>query len=406
MRKDDKILDCDFLIIGAGIIGMSLAREILTVYPEKSIAIIEKEPDTALHGSGRNSGVLHAGFYYTADSLKSRFTRQGNDELTGYCVDNNLKINRCMKAVVASGESELESLFVLEKRGRASGVDVSIISANELKGIDKNAKTFQYALLSPSTSTVDPVEVCGFMKRELIEKGVAFYFNNPYIKRINKNTIMTKECLFRYDVLVNAAGLYADKIAGDFGLSKDYVIIPFKGTYLKYTGKKKPVTINVYPVPDLKNPFLGVHYTVSVDGTVKIGPTAVPALWRENYQGLDNLRVNEMIKVLYYGALLFYRNSFGFRDLACGEIKEYNKNFFVSMAGRIVHDLDPRGFTEWTRPGIRAQLLNVNTFELVQDFIIEKNDNTVHILNAVSPAFTSSFPFARWVVSEYIGSII
>src|SRR4030042_3756173 len=299
----------DYVIIGAGIIGLALAKNLRKKYPAKKITIIEKEPDICFHASGRNSGVLHAGFYYTADSLKAKFTKNGNKELTDYCLKNNLKINRCAKVVVAKHEGELGPLFELEKRGKANGVNVKIIDEKELAGLDRNVKTHQYALYSPSTSTIDPIEVCASIKNGLAKNGVTFHFNCRYKRRTSNNVIETSAGRFDSRMIINAAGLYADKIARDFGFSKNYVIIPFKGIYLKYTGMDKPVSMNVYPVPNLKNPFLGVHYTVTVDGTVKIGPTAIRALWRENYTALKNFRFNEFLQIASDEAKLFLLNS-------------------------------------------------------------------------------------------------
>ncbi len=393
----------DYLIIGGGIVGLSIARELITRFPDSRIAVLEKEPDVACHGSGRNSGVLHAGFYYSADTLKARFTRDGNRQLREYCYANNLKINECKKVVVAKDESELPALFELEKRGKVNGVDVKIIDENELFDIDPNVKTFKYALFSPNTATVDPSEISSAIKNELRTKGIDFFFGEGYKSRMEGNSIKTSlGNRFSATKIINAAGLYADKVANDFGYSEKYTIIPFKGVYLKYHGDKIPVRTNVYPVPNLKNPWLGVHFTVTVDGDVKIGPTSTPAFWRENYQGFDNFRPGEMTNILSWEALLFLTNSFGFRNIALDEIKKYNRVYFASLAQELVHKIDVKGFTEWGRPGIRAQLLNKKTRELIMDFVVEGDDDSVHVLNAVSPAFTCCFPFAAWVVDHYI----
>jgi L-2-hydroxyglutarate oxidase LhgO len=396
-------MNFDYLIIGGGVIGLSIARDLINRFPEKKIALLEKEPDVAYHSSGRNSGVLHAGFYYTSDSLKAKFTRDGNKQLREYCYANNLKINECKKVVVAKDESELPSLFELDKRGKANGVDVKIIDEKELFDIDPNVKTFKHALYSPSTATVDPVEVNQAIKNELKQKGVQFFFGEAYSSRIDGNKIKTsKGNVIAAGKLINAAGLYADKVAKDFGYSKKYTIIPFKGVYLKYHGAEKPVSINVYPVPNLKNPFLGVHFTVTVDGSVKIGPTSMPAFWRENYKGFDQFNAGETVNILSWEAWLFITNAFGFRALAIDEIKKYNMKYFAGLAENLVKKLDVKGFDEWGKPGIRAQLLNVETKELVMDFVVEGDKDSIHVLNAVSPAFTCSFPFARWVVDNYV----
>ncbi len=393
----------DYLIIGAGIVGLSIAREIKEKNPEAEIAVIDKEPDVAYHSSGRNSGVLHAGFYYNTESLKALFTKEGNAALQQYCKKNKLKINPCGKVVVTSHENELESLYELERRGKANGVDIKLIDEKELREIEPNATTIQKALYSPSTATVDPVEVCRFIRKELKNKGVSFYFSECYITRHKNNEILTGSGkVFAADMIINAAGLYADKIAKDFGFSSNYTIIPFKGLYLKYTGVDMPVKTNIYPVPNLKNPFLGVHYTITVDNIIKIGPTSVPAFWRENYKGLHNINLKEFMNIIGWEGRLFMKNAFGFRDLAKEEIKKYNKSYFVNLATKMVDKINTKKFNEWSRPGIRAQLLEKNTFELVQDFVIEGDKQSVHVLNAVSPAFTSSFPFARWIVENYI----
>ncbi|OHD69336.1 MAG: FAD-dependent oxidoreductase [Spirochaetes bacterium RBG_16_49_21] len=397
--------ETDFLIIGAGIIGLTLAHELKKKFPLKKIIILEKESDVALHGSGRNSGVLHAGFYYTANSMKARFTRDGNSEMVAYCEKKGLAVNKCRKVVVATSEEELPPLFELERRGIANGVQIKIIDEKELAEIDPNAKTYKHALYSPTTSTVDPVEICNSLKKELIDQDIEFYFNCPYLNNLKSNAIRTGHGVFEANKIINAAGLYADKIGRDFGFCMNYVIVPFKGIYLKFKGGK-PVSTNIYPVPDLKNPFLGVHFTITVDGTVKIGPTAIPAFWRENYQGLTNFKFGEFIQIILKEADLFLRNAFGFRRLALQEMKKYNKKYLVGLAARLVKSLDPTGFQEWSRPGIRAQLLNYKTRELVQDFIVEGDSQSVHVLNAVSPAFTGSFPFSRWVVRNYIEKVI
>jgi len=395
-------IKCDFLIIGAGIIGLSVARALKKKLPEARVIIIDKEPTVAMHSSGRNSGVIHAGFYYTADSLKAKFTREGNRELTEFCESKGIMVNKCGKVVVTRDEDELERLFELKRRGDMNGVPLKIIDEKELSEIEPNAKTFEYALWSPTTSTVNPTDVCNKIKEELLSQGVKFFFNTAYRKKLNANTIEAGNKTFCFGKLINAAGLYADKIAKDFGFSENYVIIPFKGIYLEYTGSESPIRTNIYPVPDLNNPFLGVHYTVKVDGKIKIGPTAIPAFWRENYTGIRNFSVQEFLQIIFWETRLLISNSFGFRDLAFREIKKYSKMYLQKLAKYMVKEIDVRKFSKWGKPGIRAQLLNVKTKELVMDFVVEGDDKSIHILNAVSPAFTASFPFTRWVVENFI----
>lgn len=394
---------CDFLIIGAGIIGLALARELKSRLPAADILVIDKEADVACHGSGRNSGVLHAGFYYSADSLKARFTRDGNRLMTAYVKDRGLAINQCLKVVVASDLNEIEGVQELQRRGERNGVDVRIIDEQELAEIDPNAKTTGIALYSPTTATVDPTQVCHALKEDLEAAGVRFLFGQGYLKRQGDAAVVTTGGLvLEAGLVINAAGLYADTVARDYGFSQHYTIIPFKGIYLKYTGTDKPIRTNIYPVPNLKNPFLGVHYTVTVDGTIKIGPTAIPAFWRQNYVGLENFSLGELFEIIGWESRLFLGDNFGFRSLALSELKKYDRSYFTGLAVKMVKQIDTSGFNQWSKPGIRAQLLNTTTKELVQDFVVEGDSRSVHLLNAVSPAFTCSFPFAAWVVDHYI----
>jgi (S)-2-hydroxyglutarate dehydrogenase len=391
----------DYVIVGGGIIGLAIARDLTLRFPDKSVCVLEKEADVAFHSSGRNSGVLHAGFYYTADSLKARFTRDGNRAMKHYCQSHNLPINECGKLVVAVNEEELAGLEELKRRGDQNGVELQWVEENEIGKIDSNARTWKRALFSPTTASVDPLKVCQTMKEELLQKGVQFHFNTQY-KKTSGNIISTNNHEFQFGYFINAAGLYADVIAKDFNFGTEYTIIPFKGNYLKYKDGTDEVRTNIYPVPNLNNPFLGVHFTKTVDGTVKIGPTATPAFWRENYRGFEHFRIKEFISILYYEMKLFFKNAFQFRKLAFEEMKKYRKSYFVTLASSLVKHLRRKDFDYSIKPGIRAQLLNKETLELLQDFVIEGDSRSIHILNAVSPGFTCSIPFAAYVVDEII----
>ena len=381
------LMKYDYLIVGAGIIGMTIAYELHKKSPEAKIAIIDKEEDVAKHASGRNSGVLHAGFYYTADSLKARFTVDGNKKMKEFCKANEIFVNETQKIVVAKDEEELKGIYELQKRAEINNVNTKIISEEEVAEIDPNIKTYKKALFSPDTASIDPKEVCFKLKEVLEEKGIDFFFNTAF-----------EQSNLEYKYLINCAGAYADKIAQRFGLAKHYTMLPFKGIYLKYKTNKTDIKTNIYPVPNLKNPFLGVHYTVTSDNSIKIGPTAIPAFWRENYSGLGQFNMLEMINIIYYATKLFILNSFNFRSLAISEMQNYNKNTFIQKAKDMVKSIG-NDFIPLP-PGIRAQLLNTKTNELVQDFVVEHTNQSTHILNAVSPAFTCSFAFAEYIVDN------
>lgn len=377
----------DYLIVGSGIIGMTIAYELKQQNKNFKIAIIDKEEDVAKHASGRNSGVLHAGFYYSANSLKAKFTVDGNNLMKKFCQENHISVKQTQKIVVAKNEAELQGIYELQKRAELNGVETQIISEEEANKIDSNVKTYKKALFSPNTASVEPKEVCYKLRDVLKENDVKFYFNTSF-----------EDCKLDYKYLINSAGVYADKIAQSFGLAQDYTLLPFKGIYLKYMTNKTDIKTNIYPVPNLANPFLGVHYTVTSDGSIKIGPTAIPAFWRENYDGFKNFSLKEMLEILYHETKLFVLNSFNFRNLAIEEMKNYRTKIFIQKAKNMVKSI---GCDFKPMPaGIRAQLLNTKTNELVQDFVVEHGKNSTHILNAVSPAFTCSFAFAKYVIEE------
>jgi len=391
------------LIIGSGIIGLAMARAIFFNQPKSKIIIIDKEKTEGCHASGRNSGVLHSGFYYTSDSLKAKFTVEGNRHLKEFCRQHHIPVNECGKLVVAQNEDEVETLYELERRGQKNGCHIKIIEEAQARELEPNVKTHQKALYAPDTASVDPLVICQTLKNTLFDHGVEFSFDTKYLSH-RKNVIQTDKGEFHTAFVINCAGLYADRIARDFGFGQQYTILPFKGLYLKYTKNTTDIRMNIYPVPNLKNPFLGVHFTKTVTGQIKIGPTAIPVFWREQY---DNSRFkwDEFWPILGDQTRLLITNAFGFRDLSFEEIKKYNKDYFIRLAQNMVLDIDPKGFSEYTLPGIRAQLLNKKSFELVQDFIIEGDHKSVHILNAVSPAFTCALPFSEYVLQKYLPKV-
>lgn len=392
----------DFLIIGGGICGLGIAKALRERFPSASICLIEKEQDVAFHASGRNSGVLHAGFYYSADSLKARFCRDGNRAWHAYCEEHKLPVNRTQKLVVISSEEEIPALRELKRRGDVNGVPVELVDEKQANEIEPYANTVGLALLSPTTSSVNPRQLCAHLKAQLVSKGVQFHTQHAYQKHLGQNRILAGGETFEAGVIFNCAGLNASSIAQDFGFAEGYSIMPFKGVYVKYTGTDKPLRTLLYSVPDPRKPFLGVHFAVAEDGSLKIGPTAIPAFWRENYSGLQGFNAREMAHILYWQARLFATDAFGFRRFAFEELRKYDRRYLVRHAFKMVKGLDAEKFSEWSTAGIRAQLLNTKTLALEQDFVVQGDKHSVHVLNAVSPAFTSSLPFTQWVVEEWV----
>lgn len=391
----------DFLVIGAGVIGITMALELKKRFPDQKIIIIEKESEAGFHASGRNSGVLHAGFYYTADSLKARFCRDGNRAMTQYCLENNLKINQNGKLVITKNELELNTLQTLYDRGIKNGVNLKLISAQEAREIEPRVRTVEKAIFSPDTSSVNPKEVMQSLIEKAAVQGIEISYEESYlsIDRVKK-VVITNKRKIQAGFVINAAGLYADKIAKHFGFGEHYEIVPFKGLYLYSDESVGSLKTHVYPVPDLNYPFLGVHFTITAQGKIKIGPTAIPAFWREQYKGLSQFSISEMLQILKREAILLAQNKFHFRKVAFYEMKKYSKSFLARQATYMIDGMDINQYKTWGKPGIRAQLIDKQTNELMTDFCYEGDDYSFHVLNAVSPAFTCSLPFSEFLVSS------
>jgi L-2-hydroxyglutarate oxidase len=386
----------DFLVIGGGVIGLNIARGLRRTFPGAVVNLLEKEADCGLHASGRNSGVLHAGFYYSPDSLKAKFTWRGNRLLTEYCEEKKIPLNKCGKLVVARDQADHAGLDELLKRGRANGIPLEEISEKDAKVIEPRVKTCERALFSPATSTVDPSLVMQAMKKDAVDEGVQLHCGVRYLS-LSKGRVLTTEGTHDIGYVVNAAGLYADRIAREFGFSEHYRILPFKGLYLYSSEPPGSIRTNIYPVPDLRNPFLGVHFTVAASGKAKIGPTAIPALWREQYGWAANFRWNEFFEVAMRGIGLVASSSFDFKTLAVHEIAKYSKLKMVALASQLAEGVKSEHYQSWGKPGIRAQLLDIKKRKLEMDFILEGDRHSMHVLNAVSPAFTCSLPFSEYV---------
>ena len=389
----------DFLIVGGGVIGLNLALQARSHNPDARITLIEKEDVCGEHASGRNSGVLHAGFYYTADSLKARLTREGNRRLTEYCMERGLGVNRCGKLVVAKNAMELPVIDELLARAKANEVELIEVSEAEAKQIEPRVRMYGRALFSPTTASVDPKAVLGSFVSDASDAGIQLLTGTRYLG-VKDGVVSTTRGKIAAGYVINAAGLYADKVAREFGFSEHYRILPFKGLYLYANDDVRPLRTNIYPVPDLRNPFLGVHHTVTIDGRSKIGPTAIPCFWREHYHGFQNFSFGEFLEVIGRESELFLRNEVGFRALARDELQKIYRPHIVKLAGELVEGVTPRHYTKWGAPGIRAQLLDTRNRKLEMDFKMEGDERSFHVLNAVSPAFTCAISFSAYAFEQ------
>lgn len=400
-KRGDIMLDSPILIVGAGIVGLTLAKELLEHGVEK-IIIIEKEAHLGLHASGRNSGVLHAGIYYPPKTLKAQLCLKGNLMLQEYCLQKNLPLMKSGKVIVARNEAELFTLHELYERAKENGAKVDLMDEHQLTNVEPNAKTFKKALFSHYTAMVDNKAILMALQQDLLQsRRVDILFDTAFTSLHNEFIADTTRGKIAFKQFINTAGAYADRVAHHFGVGKEYYLIPFKGIYQKLTPQKAHlVNGNIYPVPNLGNPFLGVHFTKNVHGEVYVGPTAIPAFGRENYgilQGVDR----EMIKIIFNEMVLYCVNP-EFRKVALEEPKKYFSSYFYRDAKKLVKELQPEWLTRATKVGIRPQLINLRDKKLMMDFLVIQERHSLHVLNAISPAFTSSMAFAKYLVREYL----
>lgn len=388
----------DFLVIGAGIIGITVALALKRRHGGR-VLIVEKEPIAGYHASGRNSGVLHAGVYYKAGTLKARLCVEGNRAMRQYCRDRGIPTNVAGKVIVARAPNELPVLEELYQRAIANGVTVSWLDEQALADVEPSARTCQKALYVQGTEVVDPREVVRRLAADAQQAGIDFKLGCAWEGPVAPGKEMTSQGSIAYGHLVNCAGAYADKVAHAHDVGTDYHILPFRGGYYWLTSDSSvKVRGNIYPVPDLRNPFLGVHFTARPDGRVTVGPTALPLAGREQYHGLSGVSIRDGLHMAGFLFRLFSRNVDHFRGLALNELMKLNQGGFYREAQSLVRGLRFNDLVRGKESGIRAQLSNRKTGVLVDDFLLAKGKDSTHVLNAVSPAFTSSLPFAEYVV--------
>ena len=389
----------DVAVIGGGIVGLALADAWLAKHPGSSVLVLDKEPGLAAHASGRNSGVLHAGFYYAPDSLKAQLTRRGNQMLRAFCAERGVPVHETGKVVVTTSAEQLESLDALSARGQANGVPLEMVDVAGLRELEPLARTYERALWSPSTAVADPVAVVEALAARVRERGGEIRLGTP-VTAAGPGWIRSSTESIGVGHTINAAGLYADRVAHWFGVGEDYRMLPFKGLYWYSDWPAGRLQRHVYPVPDPRNPFLGVHLTVTVAGRTKVGPTAIPSLWREDYGGLGGLAPRELAGIARLYPRFLRSPHHDVPGLVRSELPKYSRRYLVAQASALVPSVRAEDFRERGRVGVRAQLLHVPTGKLEMDFVVEPGERSTHVLNAVSPAWTSSLAMAEWIVER------
>lgn len=389
----------DFAVVGAGVVGLAIGRELALRHPACRIVVFDKEPHLGAHASGRNSGVLHAGFYYSPDSLKAALTRRGNLLLHQFCAEHGITVRECGKVVVATGPDDIPRLAALARRAAANDVPVEVITSDELRELEPLAATHGNALWSPTTAVADPLAVVAGLAADAQRLGVHVRLDEPVLAA-RRGELLTSAGRYPVGHLVNCAGLQADRVAGWFGMCDDYVVLPFKGLYRHLEWAPGRLRRHVYPVPDPQYPFLGVHLTVTVDGGAKLGPTAIPVISRENYTRLNGIDWADVPQGAVALSRFLRHSPTASRRLVSTELRKYRTAALVADGARLVPSLRLGDVAGPGRPGIRAQLVSRTTGALEMDFVVRGDQDSTHVLNAVSPAWTSALAVAEHVVDR------
>ncbi len=392
----------DFIIVGAGILGLTISLKLKQKFKEASICILEKEAKIGLHASGRNSGVLHSGIYYGSDTLKAKLCAKGAAAMREFAEKNEISCVHSGKVIIASGEKDLPVIERLYENAENNNLNIIKLNEKEVLEIEPYARPYKYGLYSPDTSVIDSNSVIEKLRQILVGMGVELHFNQQVMDvTSNKNTLTTKRTSYKFGYLFNCAGAYSDKIAKKFGLAKNYALLPFKGIYYKLRPDRDYlVKSSIYPTPDISMPFLGVHLTRIASGEVYVGPTAIPAFGRENYGILKGIKMAEGVATAWELSRIYLNNK-SIRQLVHHEVHKYFKKYFVEEAQRLVPDLTPDDLIASSKVGIRPQLVDIKSQKLEMDFIVERTASSMHVLNAISPAFTSSFAFADMLLEQY-----
>lgn len=392
----------DFLIVGGGIVGLTVARELRKRYPAASIALLEKEIALGKHASGRNSGVLHSGIYYDSSTLKAKVCAEGARRMKIFAAEHGINCQHSGKVIVATSPQDLPVIERLLKNARENGIRAERLDEQGIRQIEPHAGVYQQGIHCPDTAVIDSKAVLSKLQELLTAEGVEIFFNAPVTSvEVAARKVITPAGEFSYGYLFNCAGASADKVAKYYGLGLDYTLVPFKGIYFKLRPERAHlVHANIYPVPDINQPFLGVHLTRVASGEVYAGPTAIPALGRENYGILQGAQLGESLRVGFEVSRMYLANHQNFRQLVHTELGKYRKKNFFAAVCKLMPELTYDDLVPSDKVGIRPQLINVREKRLEMDYVIEKSPDSLHVLNSISPAFTSSLAFADWIVDQ------
>lgn len=389
----------DYIIIGGGILGLSTAMQLIRACPDKKMLLVEKEDGPARHQTGHNSGVIHAGVYYTPGSLKARFCLEGNLATKAFCDEHSIAYDECGKLLVATNELELQRMKALWERTEANGLERYWLTAEELQEREPNI-TGVGGIFVPSSGIVNYAEVAAAMGREFEAAGGEIRYNTSVTglnERTNEVVVSTSQGDFSTRYMVSCSGLMADRVVRMLGIEPDFTICPFRGEYFRLPAQHNQIVNHlIYPIPDPSMPFLGVHLTRMIDGSVTVGPNAVLAWKREGYRKTDisfsdtlamlrHRGIRQVLKDNLRPGLSEFKNSL-YKKGYLQQVRKYCPSLTLA-------DLEPYP------AGVRAQAVS-NDGKLVDDFLFVNTPRTVNVCNAPSPAATSAIPIGAYIVEK------
>jgi L-2-hydroxyglutarate oxidase len=389
----------DFAIIGGGIVGLSTAMILGQKNPNAKILLLEKENYLVAHQTGNNSGVIHSGIYYKPGSFKAKFCGQGNLSMVAFCQEHNINYDVCGKVIVATKPEELPLLENLYKRGLENNLEVVNLTKEQVQEIEPHVNCLA-GILVKSTGIVDYKQV-GNKYAEIAQNQGADLYLNQEVKEIKETSegyiLVTNKDEFSTRFLINCAGLYSDRVAKLAKANPEAKIVPFRGEYYELKPEKRYLVKNlIYPVPNPNFPFLGVHFTRMIDGTIHAGPNAVISFKREGYHKTDfDLRdfLDTMTYPGFWKLAVQHANS-GFQEI----VRSWIKAAFVKSLQELIPEVQAEDIIP-THAGVRAQALS-NNGKLVDDFLIIDSPKAMHVCNAPSPAATSSLEIGKAIATR------
>lgn len=398
----------NFIVVGGGIVGLATAYSIKKSNPEVSVLIVEKEAQVACHQTGRNSGVIHSGVYYKPGSVKAKLAMRGSRRMMDFCREFGVAFEQCGKVIVATSSGELPHLEMLAEQGIKNGLNIRKISKEKLQELEPHV-TGVAALHVPETGIVNYTKVSEMLLAELLRMGGDIAFNQE-VSRIHVDRrrcrVKAKTASYESDYVINCGGLHSDHLADQTGIDLQHRIIPFRGEYYELVKDRRYLVENlIYPVPNPTFPFLGVHFTRMIDGSVHAGPNAVLSLKKEGYSKYAFSACDTLKTLSYAGFWKLVGNHWreGFKELK----RSVSKPQFVKSLQKLIPDIQAEDLVP-SPSGVRAQALNPDG-SLVNDFLIKYHGRSIHVCNAPSPAATASLEIgetiARYVMKRQLKRI-